>query len=567
MAQNKKSFVQDIGAFIDRVRGGDRLRKSDGQITVLPTPTSPQEKETVRKIESIAQYVRNKNWNRHHLEYYDEFRRMTTTFPIIKGAIDIYAEEITSTDTNGKVFTIVSDNKRVKNLLEECFFKNLNMNSRAYLINREICKFGNVYGYLVTRPKAGVVDLVFLPPETMVREQMFNPRNLEEYRFTWYGGGANNVFAPWEIVHWKNTEDIEMEPYGTSILRPIIDTWRRVVLIREALVIYRITRAPQKFLFKIGTDGMTGEEAFKFAQDMKKEITRKPLTNPETGEIDFKYNPMSIEENVFMPTYEGSPSDVSVLEGANNLDQVEDYKIIKDDLFAGLKIPKSWLTFEEDLSNKAALSEEDVRFAKTIQKHQGQFVEGLVQIGLVHLYLNGCSQEDLESFKIEMNNPSTVSEKKKIELVQARMDLAKAAWDYNNDGLNLMSYTGVLKNILKFSDEEIKQTITDQLIEKKLMWRMRQLATQGFYEEPDPEKRRALLKQMAGDDKELQGFDNLMFESASVGDIVKKKIDEEINLLFPKMISGASSKQVRSVTEALGKMSANLNDTKQYLKS
>lgn len=565
MANTKKSFVNDIGSFIDRVRGTDRLRKSDGQVKILPTPASPQEKETVRKIEAIAQYVRNKNWNRHHLEYYDEFRRMVTTFPIIKGAIDIYAEEITSRDTTGNIFTIISDNKRVKAQLEECFFKNLNMNSRGYLINREICKFGNVYAYLVTRPKAGVVDAVFLPSETMVREQMFNPRNLEEYRFTWYGGGSNNIFSPWEIVHWKNTEDIEMEPYGTSILRPIIDTWRRVVLIREALVIYRITRAPQKFLFKVGTDGLTGKEAYEFAQELKKEITRKPLVNPETGEIDFKYNPMSIEENFFMPTYEGSPSDISVLEGANNLDQVEDYKIIKDDLFAGLKIPKSWLSFEEDLSNKAALSEEDVRFAKTIQKHQGQFVEGLVQIGLVHLYLNGASQEDLQSFKIEMNNPSTVSERKKIELVQARMDLAKSAWDYNNDGLNLMSYTGVLKNILKFTDEEVKQTIKDQFVEKKLMWRLKQLSEQGFYEEPDPEKRRNLLKQMAGDEKELKGFDNLMFESESVQDILLKKVNEEIEQLCPKIVGTPTTRQILTITEGLTPVISHLNDTRRKL--
>jgi len=257
-----------------------------------------------------------------------------------------------------------------------------------------------------------------------------------------------------------------------------------------------------------------------------------------------------------------------VLEGASNLDQVEDYKIIKDDLFAGLKIPKSWLTFEEDLSNKSALSEEDVRFAKTIQKHQGQFVEGLVQIGLVHLYLNGASKEDLESFKITMNNPSTVSEKKKIELVQARMDLAKSAWDYNNPGLNLMSYTGVLKNILKFTDEEVKDTIKDQLIEKKLMWRMTQLSTQGFYEEPDAEKRRNLMKQMAGDDQEVKGFDNLMFEtSSSVGEIVRRKIDEELDQLFPKLVGKPAPKQIRAITESLSPMVANLKDTKKRLHS
>ena len=181
----------------------------------------------------------------------------------------------------------------------------MKLNSRGYLIIREFCKFGNVYGYLVTRPKVGVADLIFLPPDALVREQLYNPENLSDYRFLWYGGGGNANFEPWEIVHWKNIEDVETEPYGTSILRPIVDTWRRVVLIREALVIYRITRAPNKLLFKIGTDGMTGDEAFKFAQDMKREVTKKPLVNPQTGEIDFKYNPLPLSGKTPIPLLDG----------------------------------------------------------------------------------------------------------------------------------------------------------------------------------------------------------------------------------------------------------------------
>src|SRR5690606_20486690 len=133
---------------------------------------------------------------------------------------------------------------------------------------------------------------------------------------------------------------------------------------------------------------------------------------------------------------------------------------------------KSFLTFEEDLSNKAALSEEDCRFAKTIQRLQSEYVEGLLHIGIVHLFLKGCSQEEMESFTIEMNNPSIASEKKKLELLQARLDIAKSAWDYNNSGLNLMSYSDVLKSILKFTDAEIEATIKSQFNEKKIAWRL-----------------------------------------------------------------------------------------------
>lgn len=562
---DKPNWFSDVGAFFDRLRGEDRLKVSN-KLTVLDTPITSKEVQNRMKIQSIVQHVRNKNFSRRHIEYFDEYRRMVTTFPIVKAAIDIYSEEITTQDTDGNVFTIECDNEKVKKLLEQCYFDNLNLNKNASKIARQMCMFGNTFCFLQTRPKDGVVDLVFLPPDNMVREQMYNPDDLEAYRFLWYGGGSNSQYEPWEIVHFRNSEDIEMEPYGVSILRCIIDTWRRVVLIREALVIYRITRAPSRLLFKIGTDGMTGEEAFRFAQEMKKEVTKKPLVNPQTGEIDFKYNPLSIEENLFMPTYEGSPSDVVPIEGASNLDQVEDYKIIKDDLFAGLKIPKSFLSFEEDLSNKAALSEEDVRFAKTINKLQADFVEGIVHIGIVHLHHHGCSKAEMQSFKIKMNNPSTTSEKKKLELEEQRISIAKNAWDPTNPGLNLMSLVDVLRKYLKFTDDEIKNTIKGQFGEKKLGWRLSKLSTDGTYDEPDMEKRLAQLKQMGGvdaNDETEKGFENLIFESGSLRSTIAKKINEELDGMFPPIIGRATENQIRTTKPTKGVLAESLEQAKK----
>lgn len=562
MADNSK-IQSDISSFFDRLKGQDRLRKSDSLI-VLDTPQNDKERQNKQKISSIVQYVRNKTWSRRHVEFFEEYRRMAATFPIIKAGLDIYGEEIVAKNTDGQIFTIKCDNKKVKDMLEEMYFKTLALNSKGYKIVRQMCQFGNAYGYLVARPKDGVADIIFLPPEAMVRENMFDPSNLENYRFTWFGSGGGGSFEPYEIVHWKNAEDIESEPYGTSILRPIVDTWRRVVLIREALVIYRITRAPSKLLFKIGTDGLTGEEAFRFAQDMKKEVQKKPLVNPKTGEVDFKYNPISIEENIFMPVYEGSPSDVQVLEGAGNLDAVEDYKIIKDDLFAGLKIPKSWLSFEEDLSNKSALGEEDIRFAKSIQRLQSEFVEGLLHIGIVHLFLKGCSQEEMQSFTIEMNNPSIASEKKKLELVQARLDIAKSAWDPSNPGLNLMSYVDVLKSILKFTDTEVTSIIKSQFNEKKIAWRLEQLRTTGTYEEPEIEKKLAELKGLTGTagGATPKGFDGINFEGEALVETIKKKIDQEISeIVGGPVTASASVKQIKQLTE--GTLVKNLKKAKR----
>lgn len=588
-------------------------------------------------------------------------------------------------DTDGNVLKIITDDKDVKKALKECFFDNLKINSQSYLLVKEFLKFGNLFCFINTRRGVGVTDLIHLPPEAMRIQLLQNAENLDSFKFHWYGNGGGLQFEPWEVVHFKNIEDIEMQPYGVSILRPVVDTWRRIILIREALVIYRITRAPQRFLYKIDTTGMDPDAALKFAEEMKKSLDKKTLINPQTGEIDWKFNPISITENVYMPTFEGDVGGVEILQGASNMEELEDYKIIKDDLFAGLLIPKSYLTFEEDLclrsnteiltnegvrkikeiadtfntdkklyalscnkhgiitagkilncwatkkvseiykihinngkfiactrnhpflkddmtymaaeelkigdklkgihekdyfvnnveiiqledeewvydleveeyhnfavsagvfvhnSNKAALSQEDLRFNNAIKQYQSYFIEGLLHIALVHLHVNGFSEDDLQSFSLEMNSNSTLAEKTRNELLQQRLDLAAAALN-DQYGMSLMSFTQVLKEILKFTDEEIAKTFKDQLIEKKIIWRLAQLKEQGFYDEPEQEKKKAMMKGMNTDEDVFSG---LKLESSQTLPIVKsilmEKLDNEIRHLTRNPKAQATKRQI-----------------------
>lgn len=442
------------------------------------------DQERKRKIGGLVQYTRFKASNTQHTIQFDEYRRMCNTFPVIKAAIDIYAEEICNEDSEGNIVSVHSPSKKVKKYLEELIFENLKMNTYGYLVVREMKKMGNVYGYMVIDQKFGVVDIIYLPPETIFKETIPDEHGLysfpQEWGYRWSGG---NMFKDYELVHWKNIEDLESEPYGVSALRSIVDTWRRVVLMREALIIYRITRAPQRLLFKVDTTGLDGEAAEQLVEDQKRAINDKRLVDPETGLIDFTYNPVSIEENLYIPVTDTSNNDVTPLEGASNMADIEDYKIIYDDIFAGLKIPKSFLTFEEGLSNKAALAEEDIRFAKTTQKGQREFLEGLTHICLVHLAVKGCTREEMESFTLKMNNPSIASEVQKQELLKSRLEVANAAWDKDAAGLNLLSYVDVLRDVLKFSDTDIERIIKNQFIEKRLNWKLKKVNDIGFYNE------------------------------------------------------------------------------------
>lgn len=608
----------------------------------------------------------------------------------IKISKTMYAEvHNCSKDEDGNVIKVISDNKEIKEALEECFYRNLKLNSSGYLFVKEMLKFGNMFCWLNVRQGEGVLDMMYLPPEAIRIEMMSNAENLDDYKYIWSGtAGGGTKFEPWEIVHFRNIEDIEYQPYGTSILRSIVDTWRRIILMREALIIYRVTRAPQRYLFKIDTTGMDPEAALLYSEEVKKQLYKKPMVNPTTGEIDFKYNPLSIEENFYQPTFEGDVGGIEVLQGASNLSDVEDYKIIKDDLFAGLLIPKSYLTFEEDLclrgntkiltqegvktikeiaeswtgekkmftlscnkygyitsgkilwagvtkevtelyaieingkqtveatdnhpfmmdglnyvradelkigdklkgmfekeykvtnitvialeepefvydltvdeyhnfaleagvfvhnSNKAALAQEDMRFSGAVKQYQGNFIEGLLHVAIVHLHLQGFSTDDLNNFSIEMNTNSVLVEKLRNETLQQRVDLAKSILDVGNGELTLMSFTQVLKEVLKMSDEEIELTFKNQAIEKKIAWRFAQLKENGTYEEPQAEKKNAMLRRIGNDDV----FSGLKFEAKElmpvVQNIISKKLDEEIKMLAKPVRLKPTKKQTSRI--------------------
>lgn len=599
-------------------------------------------------------------------------------------------------DTDGNVLKIHSDNEKVKNELEDLFINQLKMNSNSYLITKSFLKFGNHFSFLVTRTGEGIIDLMsFMPEQIKITIDNPNVFSLDNFKYTYVGSNLN--FLPWEVVHWKFLDDIETIPYGQSILRSIVDTYRRVVMMRDALIIYRITRAPQRLFFKLDTSGLDPDAAELHAKEIKKQLNKSPLVNPKTGEMDYKYSPMSITENIYINSFEGDVSDVRVLEGAcltadtivrttngfmtmldlseyfltntkkiyslsvnehgnevsnkilwckktknvktifkitykgyqdqfysvnatdnhpfmldtleyrradeltigcklkgigedeytvrdieiieypegidvydleveethnfallggaivhnSNLGDVEDYKIIKDDLFAGLMIPRQYLQFEEVQTAKAALVQEDIRFANLIRQVQGFFIEGLLHIALVHLHAKGYSKEEMESFTIEMNTNSTFAEKTRKELLEQRFSIAQMAWDPSNEGLNFMSYTQVLKEILKFSDSEIEKIIQDQFIEKKLAWRLIKLSQEGGYEETEQDKREEEDKKKA----EAGVFKNIQFEAKdferneSIKNILTRAIDEEIQHLLKPVKAKPTKKQIISLME------------------
>ena len=625
-------------------------------------------------------------------EVYDLLNVESNNHFSIKVSDTLYVEVHNCTqNSDGNILEINSENQEIKKVLEDLFFNKLKINSQGYLLVKEMLKFGNLWAFINTRRGEGVTDLIYLPPEQVRFEYQSNAENLDDFSYIWSGSGTGRKFEPWEVVHFKNIEDLSLQPYGTSILRSVVDTWRRIILMREALIIYRITRAPQRMLFKIDTSGMDADAALNYANEIKKSMYKKPMQNSK-GEIDFSVNPISIEENIYMPTFSDDVSGVELLQGAGNLGDVEDYKIIKEDLFAGLIIPKSFLTFEESLclesstklittegvisieelseimkeetskkryvlsinnlnlitaskilkcyktksvkelyeitltdgaiisctsnhpfllgdgttyveaeklqigqslrgnlenkiyevkyitikyfddlvdvydlevdihhnfalesgifvhnSNKNALRQEDLRFSNAIKRHQASFVEGLIHIAIVHLNLLGFSKKELESFTINMATNSKELEKIELEILQQRIDLAKNILDVGNGQLTLMSFTQVLRDILKFSDAEIEETLENLIIEKRITWRLTKLAEDGFFEEPEKNKLDSKLSDISKDEI----LSKLKFENTElispIKTILTRKVKEDVKFLIEGKKTKVTKKQLKTI--------------------
>ena len=131
-------------------------------------------------------------------------------------------------------------------------------------------------------------------------------------------------------------------------------------------------------------------------------MKRNTITDHDTGRVDLRYNPLSVEEDYFIPVRGGtSATDIQPIQGGARTGDIDDVKYLKDKLFAALKVPASYLTNAEGAEeDKTTLAQKDIRFARTIQRLQRAVISELEKIGIIHLYTLGYDGEDLLNFKL-----------------------------------------------------------------------------------------------------------------------------------------------------------------------
>ena len=402
--------------------------------------------------------------------------------PIIGAALDIYAEESTSKNEYGKVLEVRTNNEQIKSILENLFYDIINVEFNLFPWVRSLVKYGDHFLHIEIAEELGVVGIQPLSVYEITRVEGFDPNNWQAVKFvhtplatkSLYVAGQKTEYENYEIAHFRMLTDTNFLPYGKSMLESARRLWKQITLMEDAMIIHRISRAPQKRIYKIDVGNIPTNEIDNYIQRIINKSKKAPIINSDTGEYNLKYNIQNLMEDFYLPV-RGNDSGTSI----ENLDGLEyapidDINYLKDKMFAALKIPKQHLGFLEDGNSKATLAAMDMRFAKTIERVQRIVTSELEKIAIIHLYSQGIDDESLADFELHLTIPYVIYEQSKVELWSSKVDLVRTMGE-----LKLISKEWMYKNVFNFSDDDIDEMKEGLIKDAKNTFILTNLETTG----------------------------------------------------------------------------------------
>ena len=286
------------------------------------------------------------------------------------------------------------------------------------------------------------------------------PYNTSGSRFTL--GQSESAIDAKHIVHLSLTEGLDrFWPFGQSILENIFKVYKQKELLEDAVLIYRVQRAPERRMFKIDVGNMPSHMAMAFVERIKNEIHQRRIPSVYGGQaiVDATYNPLSMNEDYFFPvTADGRGSSVEVLPGGQNLGEIDDLRYFNNRLARGLRVPSSYLPTGPD-DNPTPLSDgrvgtamiQEFRFNQYCERLQKYISQKLDEEFKLFLRWRGFNI-DSGLFTLEFNPPQNFAAYRQSELDTARVNTFSSVEQYP-----YISKRFALERFLGLTEEEISK--------------------------------------------------------------------------------------------------------------
>ena len=409
--------------------------------------------------------------------------------PEMETAIDEIVNEAIVIEDGGQCVEINMDELKVpagiKKRIEDEFnyiLKVLNFNNMGHDIFRRYYVDGRLYYHIVideTQPMYGIQEVKYIDPRRIrkIREiqKMRDPntgielikKQIEYYLYNergMIGSGSNlgSKIAPDSIV---NVNSGLMDPKQTmvlSYLHKAIKPFNNLRMVEDATVIYRLSRAPERRVFYIDVGNMPTVKADQYVRDIMVKYRNKLVYDSSTGEIKDDRKHLSMLEDFWLPRREGSKgTEISTLEGARNLGELEDVKYFQSKLYRSLNVPIGRLEPQQgfSLGRSTEITRDELKFTKFIERLRNKFsilFDDLLRVQLVLKKV--CTEEEWKEFKedifYDFKKDNNFDELKDAELMTNRFTLLAAVDPFVG---KYVSVEWVRKNILQQSDEDMEE--------------------------------------------------------------------------------------------------------------
>lgn len=401
--------------------------------------------------------------------------------PEIGTALDIISEESCPLTSNGKMINVYSKSKRTKAMLEDLFVNRLHIYTDLPMISRHLAKYGNTYMFLNIDKDNGIMGWTMLPVYEIDRiengfsasyaiNSTMNNKDVkpDEVKFIWNGHNEGNPFKNWQVAHFRLLNDSFFLPYGVSMLHKARRAWRMWSMMEDSMLIWRLDKAVERRVYKIYVGDIDNSDVEAYVQQIANNFKRTPIVDPATGQIDLRKNFLDVSGDYFIPVRrEDAPNPIETLAAANSQVQMEDIEYMQNKMFAALRVPKTFLNFQEAQGKGQNLSIMDIRFSRMINRIQQYLLMELNKIAMIHLYIMGLTDE-IGNFTLSLNNPSAQIEAQELEDLTKRLAAMQTALADPGTGIPMMSMHKALKEIMKMSDSEIKEMFLEIRFEKAM---------------------------------------------------------------------------------------------------
>lgn len=469
MVKNNKTIFQKAIDFFSTDTGESKIQK-----TVISS--KPEEIEQHKKAANQQKFFDNHFGTIMGNQYYDIIRTESERdaayidyesmeyYPMIGQALDLLAEEATVANDDGNVLNIYSDDKRIRNELENLFYNKIDIDSQIYPWTRNTVKKGDTFVHCHLVKDAGVVGVTILPTAQITRREAFDTEK-KMVTTVFRHDMVNTKYTNIEVLHFRLLGDYSKYPYGFSVLEKLRKLHKMLIIGEDAMMIKRLTRAVMRNIFNIDVGNIEPDDVPAYMEAVMNKF-KKVTQVDRSGKTDFRYNTMNVTQDFFIPRRNGnSQTTIESLQGDTNFD-IPDIEFLREQMYTGLGIPKAFLSFEEGQGDGKSLANLDVRFARKINRIQKTMVGELNKLAMIHLYFKGY-KEDIRNFKLSLNNPSIQGDILKIEHYNQKLSAyASAIAPDEATQIAPMSQKIAKKKILGMSEDEIITDVKAQFFER-----------------------------------------------------------------------------------------------------